>query len=140
VGAGGAPPPPEILAEGEGVAVAILEAAEIFVEEGRSGPGETVDHPLSFPFGFHQTEPFHVKELLGDADLGQAEDLDQLADAQRTFPEEIEDPEPERVAKAFIDLNIFHMWNIPIQEYKCQYPGMTSGLSLGEGASLGSEW
>jgi hypothetical protein len=34
VGAGGAAAAPEILAEGEGVAVAILEAAEIFVEEG----------------------------------------------------------------------------------------------------------
>ena len=58
--------------------------------------------------------------MLGNNDLGFSEDLLDVANAQRRFGEEVQNPEPRFVTQAFVDRDQFHNMSIRVQEYKAR--------------------
>jgi hypothetical protein len=98
----------EVFAEGGVFAAAILEAFHIGGEfRGRMG-GEGVDDPWAVAAGMDEAVLAEVGEVLGDFDLGGAEDVLEMADAKGPVGEEMKDAEAGLVAEAFVDLDEVH--------------------------------
>jgi hypothetical protein len=98
----------EVFLELRVFAGAVLEAAEIGGELGRGFFGEVVNHPLALALDFDEAAGTEISEVFGDFHLRLAEDVLEVADAERALREEVEEAQAGDVAKAFVDADEFH--------------------------------
>jgi hypothetical protein len=98
----------EVFLELRVFAGAVLEAAEIGGELGRGFFGEVVNHPLALALDFDEAAGAEVGEVFGDFHLRLAEDVLEVADAERALREEVKEAQAGDVAEAFVDADEFH--------------------------------
>ncbi len=84
---------------------AVLEAGQLQVEFTRRHRWQRVDHPLLVPVRGHERVFTQVGEVLGNGDLRHLEHFLEVADAERTFGEQVDDAQARFVAQATVNLN-----------------------------------
>jgi len=84
---------------------AILQAFQVSLQFPGLNGGQGIDHPILMPRGIDHALPFQVAEMLGDLHLRLIEHFLQMTDAERSFSEQIQDPQARLIAKALVNLN-----------------------------------
>ncbi len=83
----------------------ILKAGEVLLEERGALIGQAINHPLRMALALDQPPTTHVGEVAGDFDLGFAQDLLDVANAQRAPQKKMRDAKAGLVTKALVDLD-----------------------------------
>lgn len=97
-----------VFAKNRLLAAAILEAGEVLLEERGALIGQAVNHPLRAALAVDHPPTTHVGEVAGDFHLRFAQDLLNLANAERTLQKKVRNAKACSVAKALVDLDQLH--------------------------------
>jgi len=66
---------------------------------------EGIHHPVRLPLGVHKAMLLQIIQVLGDFDLRLIQNLLEVADAERTTCQQVDDPQPCSFAKAGVNLD-----------------------------------
>jgi hypothetical protein len=87
---------------------ACFKALEVGFEFGRGLARQRINHPVLVAFRLDHPLVAEIGKMLGDLDLWFVENRLQVADAERGFCQEMENPQARPVAETLIDLNQVH--------------------------------
>jgi hypothetical protein len=87
-----------VFAENRLFATAILEAGEILLEERGALIGQAINHPLRAALAVDHPPTTHVGEVAGDFHLRFAQDLLNVANAERTLQKKVRNAKAGSVA------------------------------------------
>ena len=71
-------------------------------------PDQTIYPPIAFPARFHHFVRLEIAEVLRNLHLRFTQYVLEVADAQWTLRQQLQDTQPGGVAQAFVDPNEFH--------------------------------
>lgn len=86
----------------------VLKALEIGFEFPRRSGREAIDDPRTLTGGLDHFPLPEVGQVLRDLGLRELQDILKMADAQRTFRQQIDNSQADGLAEALIDLDQFH--------------------------------
>ena len=91
---------------------AVLEAFEIGFQFHRGPRRKAVNHPGTVSCAFHDAMLAEISEVLGNFRLRDIENFLKMADAKRTMCQQVDDPQPRRIAETLVNPNQFHDGNM----------------------------
>src|SRR5947207_10867204 len=87
---------------------AILKALQVLLKFGWPFPREGIDHPILIAFDLHHSFLTKISQVLGDLNLGLAEDGLEVTDAERRLCQQLQDSQTRSIAETSIDLDQVH--------------------------------
>jgi hypothetical protein len=106
-----------ILGKAQLLSRAILEALEILDQQRGPGIRQAVHHPLGTAFAIDHPQILHVAQLLGNPDLIDLQQFDQMADTERALLKQIQNPKTQLVTQTLVNPDALHGAYIPHVEY-----------------------
>ena len=86
---------------------AVLKALEVGLKFRIAPSRQRVDHPGLIAFGNDHSPRAQIPEVLGNFDLWLGEDVLEMTNAKRALREQMQNPQPGRIAKALVNFNQF---------------------------------